>query len=163
MEQNKKEKCLCKESLRCQNLYAIKLPPNSRKLILKYKTKNKQQTTNNKQQTSNIKQQTTKIKHQTSNNKHQTKTKNNKQKQKKSATLESIIGLTSFDECGIQTDPTGRFVAYSASCVVVVYDLKNHSQYQILQNTNQKVISCVCFSQDGKYVAAGEVFSPLFI
>jgi WD40 repeat protein len=80
--------------------------------------------------------------------------------------LEKIIGNTAVNTACMAVNPITNDVAYCAGCVLVVYSPKRNRQTRFLQNkkATKTSLSCVAFSSNGKYVAAGESgFEPAVI
>ncbi|KAL9650432.1 hypothetical protein ABK040_004656 [Willaertia magna] len=72
-------------------------------------------------------------------------------------TLEKIIGLTTDHNAKLSIHPQTHYVAYCAANVIACYNPRKNKQYQFLQNINaNKTFSCVQFSVNGRYIAAGE-------
>mmetsp|Transcript_292 Transcript_292/g.762 ORF Transcript_292/g.762 Transcript_292/m.762 type:complete len:1762 (+) Transcript_292:199-5484(+) len=70
--------------------------------------------------------------------------------------LEKVIGNTIKSGASVAVNPATGDVAYPAGCVVVFYSPKKHRQFQYLSCINNRPLSCLCFSQCGRYLAAGE-------
>jgi len=70
--------------------------------------------------------------------------------------LEKVIGNTIKSGASVAVNPATGDVAYPAGCVVVFYSPKRHRQFQYLSCINNRPLSCLCFSQCGRYLAAGE-------
>lgn len=78
-------------------------------------------------------------------------------KKKKPADIEKIIGNTVTHHSCAAASPNGEEVAYCAGCTIVIYSPKKNKQLRFLQNPSEnKPLTSVCFSSDGKRVAAGE-------
>jgi hypothetical protein len=73
--------------------------------------------------------------------------------------LEKIIGNTVKHAATVICGPGGEMI-YPAGCVVVLYDPKTNQQ-RFLWSDNNKAITCVAISSNGRYLAAGEVGSLL--
>ena len=74
--------------------------------------------------------------------------------------MERIIGLTVSQGAGLSVNRQTGNVAYCAGGVVVVYDPKKNRQTQFLLNESSATkasMECVAFSDNGKYLAAGEI------
>ncbi len=87
--------------------------------------------------------------------------KANKPNFSKRVTLEKVIGLNVHDNFSVSINQKTGEVAYIAGCIVVVYDPKTNKQTQFLSNDTaiKTSITSVAFSENGKYIAAGE-FGP---
>lgn len=60
-------------------------------------------------------------------------------------------------------NPVTGDIAYPAGCLVVIYNAKRNKQVRFLANKENKVISFLCYSSNGKYLAVGEVlYTTLF-
>ncbi|KAK9070797.1 hypothetical protein SSX86_011199 [Deinandra increscens subsp. villosa] len=71
--------------------------------------------------------------------------------------LEEIIGLTVKNANGLASSNSDSKFAYTAGCVVVVYDVDLGTQSHLMaSDRSPKPLSCVAVSQDGSYIAAGE-------
>eukprot|EP00276_Gloeochaete_wittrockiana_P006089 CAMPEP_0184651898 /NCGR_PEP_ID=MMETSP0308-20130426/9559_1 /TAXON_ID=38269 /ORGANISM="Gloeochaete witrockiana, Strain SAG 46.84" /LENGTH=1233 /DNA_ID=CAMNT_0027086439 /DNA_START=41 /DNA_END=3738 /DNA_ORIENTATION=- len=70
--------------------------------------------------------------------------------------LEKIIGTTASRNTALSSNPVTGDLAYVAGCVVVIYNYRRNKQVKFLGSKNNKSLSCVAFSPDGKCVAAGE-------
>ncbi|KAI3786838.1 hypothetical protein L1987_40847 [Smallanthus sonchifolius] len=71
--------------------------------------------------------------------------------------LEEIIGLTVTNANGLTSSGSDSKFAYTAGCVVVLYDVDLATQLHLrVSNRSPKPLSCVAVSQDGGYIAAGE-------
>ncbi len=71
-------------------------------------------------------------------------------------TLERVIGMTSNSNSAIAFSPADGQIAFTAGSIVVLYSPHLQRQTTFFQNKNSRTISCVTFSPDGKYLAAGE-------
>jgi WD40 repeat protein len=70
--------------------------------------------------------------------------------------LERVIGNSVRATGALAVNPeTGDF-AYPAGCVVVFYSARRNRQLQFLSCANNRPLTCVAFSADGKYVSAAE-------
>ncbi|KAK1434639.1 hypothetical protein QVD17_00388 [Tagetes erecta] len=71
--------------------------------------------------------------------------------------LEEIIGLTVTNANGLASSTIDSKFAYTAGCVVVVYDVDLGTQSHLMvSNRTPKPLRCVAASHDGSYIAAGE-------
>ena len=78
-------------------------------------------------------------------------------KKPETVSIEKIIGNTVTTQARVAVNPTGDEIAYCAGATVVVYCPKRNRQIKFLQNPSEnKTFSCVCYSADGKKIAAGE-------
>lgn len=72
--------------------------------------------------------------------------------------LEEIIGLTTKNSNGLASNASKSTFAYLAGSVVIVYNVNFGTQSHLMvSHRPPKRLSCVAFSQDGRFVAAGEV------
>ncbi|KAI3474427.1 hypothetical protein Pfo_029288 [Paulownia fortunei] len=71
--------------------------------------------------------------------------------------LEEIIGLTTKNGNGLASSISSSKCAYTAGCVVVLYDVHSGTQSHLMApNRVPKPLSCVALSRDGTIIAAGE-------
>ncbi|KAL5742605.1 hypothetical protein ACOSP7_029337 [Xanthoceras sorbifolium] len=71
--------------------------------------------------------------------------------------LEEIIGLTAKNCNGLASNTSTSKCAYTAGCVVVVYNVDLSTQAHLMVSHRMpKPLSCVAMSPDGRFVAAGE-------
>ncbi|KAI3474177.1 hypothetical protein Pfo_028965 [Paulownia fortunei] len=71
--------------------------------------------------------------------------------------LEEIIGLTTKNGNGLASSISSSKCAYTAGCVVVLYDVHSGTQSHLMaRNRVPKPLSCVALSRDGTIIAAGE-------
>ncbi|KAH7553801.1 hypothetical protein JRO89_XS12G0059000 [Xanthoceras sorbifolium] len=74
--------------------------------------------------------------------------------------LEEIIGLTAKNCNGLASNTSTSKCAYTAGCVVVVYNVDLSSQAHLMVSHRMpKPLSCVAMSPDGRFVAAGELYA----
>ncbi|KAG8649411.1 hypothetical protein MANES_08G087700v8 [Manihot esculenta] len=72
--------------------------------------------------------------------------------------LEEIIGLTTKNANGLASNISTASCAYVAGCVVVVYNVDSGKQSHLMvSHRTPKPLRCVAVSQDGRFIAAGEV------
>ncbi|KAI7734182.1 hypothetical protein M8C21_031081, partial [Ambrosia artemisiifolia] len=72
--------------------------------------------------------------------------------------LEEIIGLTVTNANGLGCSKFDSKFAYTAGCVVVLYDVDLGTQLHFVVSSRlPKPLGCVAVSHDGTYIAAGEV------
>lgn len=69
-------------------------------------------------------------------------------------TLERVIGITSLSNAMMAVNPVTGEIAYSAGCIVVIYNLRRNKQVRYYRV--EKSVSCLCFSPSGQYLAIGE-------
>lgn len=74
--------------------------------------------------------------------------------------LDRIIGNTILSNSGLAINSHTGDVAYAAGCVIVIYNPKQNKQVKFLMGKKNKAIGSLCFSPNGKYLAAGEVNPP---
>ena len=68
--------------------------------------------------------------------------------------LEKVIGTTSLHNSSVAVNPATGEAAYVAGCVIVVYNPQKNRQTRFFRT--EKSVSCLTFSRDGNYLAAGE-------
>uniref|UniRef100_K3WRK3 Anaphase-promoting complex subunit 4 WD40 domain-containing protein n=1 Tax=Globisporangium ultimum (strain ATCC 200006 / CBS 805.95 / DAOM BR144) TaxID=431595 RepID=K3WRK3_GLOUD len=74
-------------------------------------------------------------------------------------TLERVIGMTSLSNAMMAVNPVTGEIAYSAGCIVVIYNLRRNKQVRYYRV--EKSVACLCFSPNGQYLAIGEKgYSP---
>ena len=71
-------------------------------------------------------------------------------------TLEKVIGINARNNNGLALNPTTGDLAYPAGSVVCIYNPKENRQTRFLFGKNNRPFSCVCYSPNGKYLAAAE-------
>lgn len=72
--------------------------------------------------------------------------------------LQEIIGLTTKNANGLASVTCSSKCVYLAGCVVVVYNVESCTQSHLVASHRMpKPLSCVAVSQNGRFVAAGEV------
>ncbi|DAZ95632.1 TPA: hypothetical protein N0F65_002261 [Lagenidium giganteum] len=69
-------------------------------------------------------------------------------------TLERVLGLTALSNAMLAVNPATGEVAYAAGCIVVIYNLRRNKQVRYYRV--EKMVSCLCFSPNGQYLAIGE-------
>eukprot|EP00961_Rhodomonas_salina_P298862 3938442-Rhodomonas_salina.1 len=70
--------------------------------------------------------------------------------------LERVIGNTIGSSSGLAANPVTGDLAYTAGCVVVIYNPRRNRQTQFLSCRNNRKLTCVAFSNNGALLAAGE-------
>ena len=71
--------------------------------------------------------------------------------------LEKVIGLSSRGSTSIAVNPETGDIAYPAGAIICVYSPKEHKQTKFLYSQAlQRSYSCLAYSADGRYLAAGE-------
>ena len=70
--------------------------------------------------------------------------------------LNKIIGLGTKNNYSIDANNLNGLIAWVSGPYVILYDLSNDKQISFLKNINNKIISCIKFSKNGKYLATGE-------
>jgi hypothetical protein len=78
-----------------------------------------------------------------------------KRSSKQKLTLERVIGCTTNSTVGACVSAQGD-VAYLSGCIVILYNPKKNKQTKFFFSKNNKTLSSVAFSKDGKLLAAGE-------
>lgn len=72
--------------------------------------------------------------------------------------MEEIIGLTAKNANGLASNISTASCAYVAGCVAVVYNVDSGTQSHLMvSHRKPKPLACIAVSQDGRFVAAGEV------
>lgn len=71
--------------------------------------------------------------------------------------LDKVIGNTSNSTNNFISSPSSSEIAFLAGCVVVIYDYEQDKQTKFLFSPSNKPFASICFSENGKYLAAGEV------
>lgn len=69
--------------------------------------------------------------------------------------LTKVLGLTNISKNALDCNQVTGYVAFPASCMLVLLDPKTNEQ-KFIESSTSKHISCVCFSDDGRLVAFGE-------
>ena len=70
--------------------------------------------------------------------------------------MEKVIGTSSKDSYSIAINPVTGDIVYLAGCFVVVFSVRDAKQIQFLQSPKHRPFQSIAFSNDGKYLAAGE-------
>ena len=70
--------------------------------------------------------------------------------------LERVIGTSSKGANSLQTNPINGDVCYLAGSRIVIYSPRDAKQIKFLASRTARPFQCVRFSNDGKYLAAGE-------
>lgn len=70
--------------------------------------------------------------------------------------LERVIGNSVKATGALAENPATGDFAYPAGCVVVFYSARRNRQLQFLSCENNRPLTCVAFSKDGKHVCAAE-------
>ena len=70
--------------------------------------------------------------------------------------LYKIIGFGSKNNFSITKNETNGLIAWIAGPYVIFYDISSDSQVFFLKNKKNKVISCIRFSNNGKFLVKGE-------
>ena len=70
--------------------------------------------------------------------------------------LEKVIGTSSKSANSIQVNPANGDLVYLAGSYLVVYSPKDARQTHFLSSRTSRPFQCLQFSNDGKYLAAGE-------
>jgi len=74
---------------------------------------------------------------------------------KKEIVLETVLGVTASTNAALSTNPVSGLVAYTAGCTVVLSNSETNKQQHII-NPGKKAITCVGWSDDGRYLVTGE-------
>ena len=73
--------------------------------------------------------------------------------------LEEIIGLTTKNANGLASSIKNGNCVYMAGYVAVVYNVDSGTQSHLMVSHRMpKPLNCVAVSQDGRFIAAGEVY-----
>ncbi|XP_059149884.1 uncharacterized protein LOC131936821 [Physella acuta] len=70
--------------------------------------------------------------------------------------LEQVLGLTSNSCHALSYNPSTGFVGFPAACILVLLDTKTNKQ-KFIESPSLRYISCVAFSEDGRFLAFGEL------
>ena len=70
--------------------------------------------------------------------------------------LNKVIGLGTKNNYSFSINTINGLTAWACGPYVIFYDLSCDKQISFLKNINNKNISCIKFSQNGKYLATGE-------
>ena len=70
--------------------------------------------------------------------------------------LARVLGIGSKNNFSITLNDVNGLIAWVAGPFVVFYDIKVDNQVSFLKNSNNKIISSVTFSKNGKFLATGE-------
>lgn len=70
--------------------------------------------------------------------------------------LEQVLGLTSNSCHALSYNPLTGFVGFPAACMLVLLDTKTNKQ-KFIESPSLRYISCVAFSEDGRFLAFGEL------
>ena len=70
--------------------------------------------------------------------------------------MEKVIGMSTRSNNSIAVNPVTGDVAYPAGSIVCIYSPKENKQVRFLYSKNQRSFSCLAYSKDGRYLAAGE-------
>ena len=70
--------------------------------------------------------------------------------------LNRVFGFGSKNNFSLSVNNINGLIAWVSGPYVIFYDLKSDKQISFLKNINNKIISCLKFSKNGKYLATGE-------
>ena len=70
--------------------------------------------------------------------------------------LDKVFGLGTKNNYSITVNSLNGLIAWVSGPYVIFYDLSIDKQVSFLKNINNKIISCIRFSKNGKYLATGE-------
>jgi len=70
--------------------------------------------------------------------------------------LNRVFGFGSKNNFSLSVNNINGLIAWVSGPYVIFYDLKSDKQVSFLKNINNKIISCLKFSKNGKYLATGE-------
>ena len=70
--------------------------------------------------------------------------------------LNRIFGLGVKNNFSISQNNLNGLMAWITGPYIVFYDIKSDEQISFLKNPNNKILSCIQFSKNGKYIATGE-------
>lgn len=71
--------------------------------------------------------------------------------------LEKVVGTTSSSNSNFTLNPISGELVFVAGCVVVFYDPQQDKQTKFFSSPSNKPLNCVDISENGKFLAAGEV------
>ena len=74
-----------------------------------------------------------------------------------------MIGCSTTTRASIAYNAATGEIAYVAGAVVVLYNPKSNKQSKFLTSPGVRQFVTVSFSDNGKYLAAGEVGDPMFL
>merc|ERR1719318_1558990 len=78
-----------------------------------------------------------------------------KENQKNEMILQTVLGVTVTTNAGLSTSPVSGTVAYAAGCTVVLINNNTSRQHHLI-SPDRKSITCLCWSDDGRYLVTGE-------
>ena len=70
--------------------------------------------------------------------------------------LNRIFGLGVKNNFSISQNNLNGLMAWITGPYIIFYDIKTDEQVSFLKNPNNKILSCVQFSKNGKFIATGE-------
>jgi WD40 repeat protein len=70
--------------------------------------------------------------------------------------LTKVIGFGSKNNNSISVDKVNGLNAYITGPIINFYDIKKDKQIHFIVNKNNKLYTCLCFSDNGNYLAAAE-------
>ena len=70
--------------------------------------------------------------------------------------INKIIGFNSKNNFSITQNDNNGLIAWICGTYAIFYDISTNNQVLILKNINNKIISCIKFSNNGKYFITGE-------
>jgi len=70
--------------------------------------------------------------------------------------LEQIIGCSVINRASLATNLSTGEIAYVAGAIIVLFNPKTNRQTRFLTTANYRPFQSVVFSENGKYLAAGE-------
>lgn len=70
--------------------------------------------------------------------------------------LTKVVGLGSKDNYSISVNKKTGLTAYTAGPFIIFYDIKKDKQVKIIKNKNNKIFTCIAFTDAGNILACGE-------
>ena len=67
-----------------------------------------------------------------------------------------IIGFGAYNNFSISSNNINGLLAWITGSYIIIYDISTDSQILTIKNINNKIFSCVKFSNNGKFLISGE-------